>query len=488
MKICLASSEVAPFAKTGGLADVTAALARFLARHGHDVCVFLPLYRRVREGAFSLEPHGNLQHFALHMGERRLAWSLWSVRLPNSPAARNTPKIWLVDCPELFDRGGIYAGNDEDALRFAAFSRAVIEACQHMSWAPDVFHVNDWHTALLPLYLRTLYAWDKLFQRSRALLTIHNIGYQGVFGSSLLPMLGLEKDRQLFWQEELAEGRINFLKTGILHANALTTVSETYAREIQTPELGMGLESILRERRGWLFGIVNGIDDEVWNPRTDPHLPAHYDSSDLAGKSSCKEQLLTELGLSPRPRGPVLGIVSRLTVQKGFDLLPDVLPVVLQREDLRVVVLGSGEERYERYFEWLQQTFPGKVCFWRGYNDPLAHKIEAGSDLFLMPSRYEPCGLNQLYSLRYGTAPLVRHTGGLADTVVPFDAATGKGNGFVFHEFTSEALYQGLDEALRVWRDRKSWAQLVQNAMSANWSWEHQGPRYIEVYRKIAAN
>jgi len=448
--------------------------------------VFLPLYRRVREGAFSLEPHGNLQHFALQMGERRLAWSLWSVGLPKSPTPRNTPKIWLVDCPELFDRGSIYAGNDEDALRFGAFSRAVIESCQHMSWAPDVFHVNDWHTALLPLYLRTLYAWDKLFQRSRTLLTIHNIGYQGVFGSSLLPTLGLEKDRQLFWQEELAEGRINFLKTGILHANALTTVSETYAREIQTPELGMGLENLLRERREWLFGIVNGIDDEVWDPRTDPHLPAHYDTSALAGKSSCKEQLLAELGLSSRPRGPVLGIVSRLTVQKGFDLLPDVLPVVLQREDLRVVVLGSGEERYERYFEWLQQTFPGKVCFWRGYNEPLAHKIEAGSDLFLMPSRYEPCGLNQLYSLRYGTAPLVRHTGGLADTVVPFDAATRKGNGFVFHEFTSEALYECLDGALRVWRDEASWARLVQNAMSADWSWEHQGPRYIEVYRKIA--
>ena len=443
--------------------------------------VFLPLYRRLREGAFSLEPHGDLQHFALTMGERRLAWSLWSVGLPESKA-----KVWLVDCPELFDRGGIYAGNDEDALRFAAFSRAVIEACQRMGWAPDVFHVNDWHTALVPLYLRTLYAWDKLFQRSRTLLTIHNIGYQGVFASSLLRALGLEQDRQLFWQEDLAEGRINFLKTGIQYANALTTVSETYAREIQTSDLGMGLENVLRERRDWLFGIVNGIDDAEWNPRTDPHLPAHYDAGDLAGKALCKQKLLAELGLTSPPRVPLLGIVSRLTAQKGFELLPDALPVVLQREDLRLVALGSGEERYEHYFEWLQQTFPTKVRFWRGYNEPLAHRIEAGADVFLMPSRYEPCGLNQLYSMRYGTAPLVRHTGGLADTVQPFDPATGKGTGFVFHEFTSDALYQTLDWALRVWRDTKSWSKLVQNAMSADWSWEHQGPRYVELYRKIA--
>jgi len=308
-----------------------------------------------------------------------------------------------------------------------------------------------------------------------------------VFGSGLLRTLGLEQDRQLFWQEDLTEGSINFLKTGIQYASALTTVSETYAREIQTSELGMGLENVLRERRDWLFGIVNGIDDAEWNPRTDPHLPAHYDAKDLAGKATCKQKLLAELGLTAPPRVPLLGIVSRLTAQKGFELLPDALPVVLQREDLRLIALGSGEERYERYFEWLQQTFPSKVRFWRGYNEPLAHRIEAGSDVFLMPGRYEPCGLNQLYSLRYGTAPLVRRTGGLADTVQAFDPATGQGTGFVFHDFTSDALYQTIDWALRVWRDTKSWSKLVQNAMSQDWSWEHQGPRYVELYRKIAA-
>ncbi len=481
MKICLATSEVAPFAKTGGLADVSAALARHLSRAGHDVRLFLPLYRRLREGSWELEPHGDLQHFALQMGDRRLPWSLWSVRLPKSAA-----EAWLVDCPELFDRGGLYTGGEDDALRFAAFSRAVIEACQRMSWAPDVFHLNDWHTALVPLYLRTLYAWDRLFERSRTLLTIHNIGYQGVFGSSLLRTLGLEQERNHFWQEDLAAGRINFLKTGIQYANALTTVSETYAREIQTSELGLGLEGLLRERRDWLFGIVNGIDDEEWNPRTDPHLPAHYDARDLSGKAKNKELLCAELGLTSSPRVPVVGMISRLTAQKGFELLPDALPVVLQRQDLRVVVLGSGEERYESYLEWLQHTYPTKVRFWRGYNEPLAHRIEAGADVFVMPSRYEPCGLNQLYSLRYGTAPVVRRTGGLADTVQPFDPDSGRGNGFLFHDFTSDALLQALELALRVWRDERAWARLVHNAMTADWSWRHQGPRYVEIYRKIA--
>jgi starch synthase len=480
MKICLASSELTPFAKTGGLADVSAALARYLDRAGHDLRVFLPLYRRLRASGHELKPLTDLGRLELQLGGRTLSWSLSSLRLPASEV-----DVWLVDCPELFDQEGIYGGDERDALRFAGFSRMVIEACQRIGWAPDVFHVHDWHTALVPLYLRTVYAWDKLFEKSRSLLTIHNIGYQGIFGSGLLNSIDLEQERRYLWQEDLQEGRFNFLKTGILYANALTTVSNTYAHEIQTAELGMGLDGVLRERADSLVGIVNGIDTEEWDPATDSHLTHHFSSAAPAGKQRCKQDLLQELGLEHDPRVPVFACVSRLTSQKGFELLPDVLPVFLQRQDMRLVLLGSGEERYERYFEWLQSTFPDKVRFTTGYNETLAHRIEAGADLFLMPSRYEPCGLNQLYSLRYGTVPVVRRTGGLADTVKAFDPSTGQGNGFLFDAFESQALYDELQRALGIWPDAEAWKRLVRNAMAEDFSWDHQGPHYVSLYERI---
>ena len=480
MKICLASAEIAPFAKTGGLADVSAALARQLDRMGHDLRVFLPLYRRLRTGEHALQSHGDPEGMELSLGGQPVRWSLSTVRLPASDL-----DVWLVDCPALFDQEGIYGGDDRDGLRLAGFSRMVIETCQRMGWAPEIFHVHDWHTALIPLYLKTVYAWDKLFERSRSVLTIHNIGYQGTFGTDILPAIDLERDRQFLWQEDVNEGRVNFLKTGIQYANALTTVSETYAREIQTGEHGMGLEGVLRERSNWLFGIVNGIDVHEWDPANDPHLSHSYSREDLDGKLRCKQALMKELELEFDASVPVLGCISRLTPQKGFELLPDVLPIFLQRQDLRVVVLGSGAEQHERYFDWLQSTFPNKVRFWRGYNEALSHRIEAGADLFLMPSRYEPCGLNQLYSLRYGTPPLVRRTGGLADTVQRFDPSTGQGTGFVFDAFDSEALFHELDRALKIWQHPPWWKRLVQNGMAMDFSWENQAPHYVELYERV---
>ncbi|MCC7012565.1 MAG: glycogen synthase GlgA [Planctomycetes bacterium] len=479
LKVCLVSSEVAPFAKTGGLADVSAALARHLQKRKHDVRLFMPLYRRTKR-EHELTPVPELQDIAMRCGERTYYFSISTAKLPKSPF-----KVWFVRCPELYDREGIYTQDQDEHIRFALLSRAALEVCQWTQWAPDIVHANDWHTALLPLYLRTLYAWDKLFARTRTVLTIHNIGYQGIVAADKLRDLGLEAEKRFLYQEDLNEGRINFLKTGILYAHALTTVSRTYAQEIQGDEHGMGLQHLLRQRTENLFGIVNGVDYEEWNPRKDPLIPERYSERDLRGKEACKQALCEKLGIGYDARAPLIGVVSRLTAQKGFELLPDILPVLLHRADLRLVVLGNGEERYENYFNWLAGAFPKKVAFRAGFDNALAHWIEAASDMFLMPSRYEPCGLNQMYSLRYGSVPIVRRTGGLADTVAPWNAATGEGTGFLFDDFTPEALFGTLQAALELWRDEGAWQRLVQNGMAQDFSWEHQIGQYIELYQRL---
>ncbi len=479
LKIALVSSEVAPYAKTGGLADVSAALARHLHRKRHDVRLFMPLYRRVR-GQVDLEPVAVLQDIPMKMGERTYWYSISTGRL-----SKGGPQVWFVRCPELFDREGIYTQDQDEHVRFALLSRAALESCQWTQWAPDIVHCNDWHTGLIPLYLRTLYAWDKLFARTRTVLTIHNIGYQGVVGADALKELSLEGERRFLYQEDLNEGRVNFLKTGILYANALTTVSRTYAREIQGDEHGMGLQALLRQRADSLFGIVNGVDYDEWNPRKDALIPEPFHARDLRGKDLNKKALCERFNLPFDARAPLVGIVSRLTVQKGFELLPDILPVLLRKDDLRLVVLGSGDERYENYFRWLSGAFPKKVAFQSGFDNALAHLIEAGSDMFLMPSRYEPCGLNQMYSQRYGSVPVVRRTGGLADTVSPWDAAAGSGTGFLFDEFKPEALLGALERALATWRDEGAWARLVQNGMAQDFSWESRVDEYVALYHKL---
>jgi starch synthase len=480
LSICLVSSEVAPFAKTGGLADVTAALARYLSRAGHDVRTFLPLYKRIEQGKYELSPIPELQNLSMQVGARRIAYSIWS-----APMEKSDARLHLVRCPELYGREGIYANDGDEHVRFAFLSRAAIEACQHMRWAPDVFHVNDWHTALVPLYLRTIYAWDKLFEKSRTLLTLHNNAYQGVFPTSVVAELNLENETRYLHQEDWNAGRISFLKTGILYATALSTVSRTYASEIQGEELGMGLADMLRQRNDHLFGILNGVDTQEWNPATDALIPHHFSAKNLAGKARMESALLQKAGLPPAQGAPVIGIVSRLTAQKGFDLLHDAMAVFLQREDLRLVVLGSGEERYEQWFEWLVKNFPRKVAYNKGYDNELAHWIEAGSDIFLMPSRYEPCGLNQMYSLAYGTVPVVRKTGGLADSVVQWNPQTGQGTGFLFDTYDSQAFFEALQRALRAYRDADQWTRLVQNGMAQDFSWEKQISQYVDLYRRL---
>ena len=480
LKILLVASEIAPFAKTGGLADVSAAIPRFLQRAGHDVRVLMPLYRSVATGGWDLVEHDRLRGMTLEFGKRSLEFSVRTARLPQS-----TLDVMFLDCPELYGRDEIYSSDPDEHLRFGLLSRACFAVCQWLGWAPDVVHCNDWHTGLAPIYLKAAYAWDELFADTKSVLTIHNIAYQGVFDVSATEDLGFGDDKELLHQEDLQGGVVNFLKTGILYADALTTVSQTYASEIQTEEHGMGLERLLRARSESLVGIVNGVDYGEWNPATDALLKHVYTADSLIGKEENKRALLNEFSLSFDPDAPVFGVVSRMTAQKGFDLLPDILPVLLREQDMRLVVIGSGEERYERYFQWLRDTFPEKVAVYRGYSERLAHWIEAGSDVFLMPSRYEPCGLNQMYSLKYGTVPIVRRTGGLADTVEDYDPITGEGTGFVFDEFAPEALLHAIRRALHAYSDRFTWQRLMANGMSRDYSWDRQGQLYVELYRTV---
>ncbi len=474
------SSEAVPFAKTGGLADVASALSTSLARGGHDVRLFLPLYQRVQEAGFPFERVEALTDIEVTAGSRSYVFTAFQSRLPRSETS-----AYLLHCNDLYGRDGLYTSDDDEHLRFGLFTRAVLECCQRMEFAPDVFHLNDWHTALLPLYLKGPYAWDELFASSKTLLTIHNIGYQGLFPIEAVADLGLDDVRKHLYQEDVADGVLSFLKTGILYADLLSTVSETYALEIQTETFGMGLHELLAGRSGSLVGIVNGVDYDEWSPEKDEKIPFHFSRDDLTGKEQNKRALLDDLRLPFDRDVPVMGVVSRMATQKGFDLMFEVLPRILAERDLRLCVLGSGEERYERFFQWLASEFPTKVGYDTAFNDRLAHMIEAGSDLFLMPSRYEPCGLNQMYSLRYGTVPIVRKTGGLADTVTQFDPETGEGTGFVFEDYSPEGLRWALELALSLWPNREAWARLVQNGMSRDFSWDHQAERYVKVYREL---
>jgi starch synthase len=366
------------------------------------------------------------------------------------------------------------------------FSRAALEICQLLQWAPEIIHCHDWQTALIPLYLRTLYAWDRLFEKTRTLFTIHNLGYQGVFSSQILADLGLAEQAGLLYQEDLRAGTINFLKTGLLYAGMLSTVSPTYAREIQTEAHGFGLHPILSARWESLVGILNGVDYHEWDPATDTKIAANYTRKSLPEKAGNKAALLQGMGLPFDAEAPVFGIVSRLAHQKGFELIGEAMPAILGRHPARLVVLGSGEAQYEEMFTWLQRSFPQQVAFYRGYNDGLSHLIEAGSDMFLMPSRYEPCGLNQMYSLRYGTIPIVRNTGGLADTVRLYEPVSGEGTGFVFDHFTADGLRWAMEFALSVWPDKKAWRKLQRAGMACDYSWEHQSKLYVELYRRMA--
>lgn len=480
LKICLASSELAPLAKTGGLADVNSALSAYLHQHGHDIRVLLPYYSMLNDAGLDVEPIPALQNLTVRIGSRYIAYSIDQGTLQS-----NGLPVYLLRCPEFYDRQGFYTSAADEHLRFILLSRVAIEMCQHMRFAPDIFHCHDWHTALIPLFLRTIYSWDKLFANSRSVLTIHNIGYQGVYGADIIDDLNLGPGEYFLHQEDLAQGRINFLKTGLLLADLLTTVSPTYAREIQGPDYGMWLDGILRGRSDSLVGILNGVDYDEWNPETDTLIPKNYTSRALSGKSVCKQALMNEMGLTGDRDQPLIGVVTRLVAQKGVDLMERVLPGLLAERDFSLAVLGSGELQYEAFFESLQRALPDRVGFYRGYNNELAHCIEAGSDMFLMPSAYEPCGLNQMYSLRYGTIPIVRETGGLADSVQQIDAARKRGTGVLFRDYDKTGLSWAINRALDLFENKPLWRRVMRNGMAMDFSWEQQGAKYVDVFREL---
>jgi starch synthase len=485
MQIVFAASECAPWARTGGLGEVVGALSRQIAGLGHNATVYLPYYRQVRERlvrdeAPELEvaipsltiPFGYYNRFASIL----------------NGGVHDGVQIYFVDCPEMFDRESLYAvpsGEYADNWeRFGLFCRAVLEATKQLG-VPDVFHVHDWQAGLIPVYLKTVYANDPALRNRATVLTIHNAGYQGLYPPQTTEKLLFPWE--IFTMDRVEHyDKFNFLKGGIVYSDLLTTVSPRYAQEIQTTEFGEGLEGALRKRAADLMGILNGVDYAQWNPAADGNIAAHYSPENLAGKAECRRDLLHAFGAGTvNESTAVLGMVTRLATQKGIDLVEQISGELLH-ENVVLVALGTGEAYYENLFRSLAAHYSGRVMVKIAYDDMLAHKVEAGSDMFLMPSHYEPCGLNQFYSLKYGTVPVVRGTGGLEDTVEEWDPATRKGTGFKFHGYKPEDFLAAIRRGLTAFEEKDSWHHLMRNGMAQDYSWGRSAAEYVEVYERVA--
>jgi starch synthase len=485
MNVVVIASEAYPFAMTGGLADVAGSLPRALERIGHRPTLILPCYRHVWKSG--PPPKATGVAVRVPVGPKVVEGHLRLSYLPGSNV-----DVYLIDRPEYFGRDDLYGPDGgeypDNCERFVFFQRAALEAIHRLNLRPDVIHCNDWQTGLIPVYLDQYYKGHPGFEQVGSLMTIHNPAYQGAFRSEDMALTGL--DRGLYnWRQLECNGRLNFLKAGLTFADLLSTVSPTYARQIQAPEYGFGLDGVLRARSPDLYGIVNGIDRRVWDPGTDPALRRRYDLATVfEGKAACKADLQRRSGLPERPEVPLFGQIGRLDPQKGWDLTADVADDLL-RGDVQLVVLGEGQARLHRRLGELAQRHPGKVRVHRGYSNPLAHQIEAGADFFLMPSLFEPCGLNQLYSQAYGTVPIVHATGGLADTVVdatPQALADGTATGFAFREPTARSFRSALERALALWADRTAWARVVRTGMRCDWSWDRSARAYAQLYTEIA--
>jgi starch synthase len=480
MHIVFAASECAPWAKTGGLADVVSALPKALAKLGHRTGVFFPYYRQVAKAV--PDPPVVLPSVTIPFPSYNRF-----VRILDGGVAEGV-QTYFVDCPELFDRESFYgtpSGDYSDnAERFGLLSRAIIEASKIIG-VPDVFHVHDWQTAMLPVMLRSIYYFDPVLRHVPAVLTIHNAGYQGWFPPQTIEKLLLPWD--MFTKDKLEHyDTLDFLKGGVVYSDAITTVSRKYAEEIQTPEFGTGLDGILRQRSGDLFGILNGIDYEEWNPATDPHIAAHYSAENLAGKKECRRDLLHAYGLEGiSDETAIIGVVSRFATQKGIDFIVDIMDRLVQ-EDIVLVMLGNGEDYYERLLVEMANRHPNKIRVQVKFDDVMAHKIEAGADIFLMPSRYEPGGLGQIHSLKYGTIPVVRATGGLDDTID--EQANGGGNGFKFWGYSPSALLDAVQRALGTFRNKDEWKQMMQRGMAQDFSWDKPASEYVRVYERVIQN
>ncbi|KAA3616212.1 MAG: glycogen synthase GlgA [Calditrichaeota bacterium] len=478
MKICFVSSECVPYAKTGGLADVSGALPKALAESGMEVKTFLPLYSSIQTEDYDLKPDISNQGIRIHMGRLSHDFNAWKGHLPNSKA-----EVYFIDCPTFYHRGELYTNQLDEAERFIFFQQAVLRILQNEHWAPDIIHCNDWQTALIPALLKMSYKWDALFKNTKSLLSIHNIGYQGRFSRDSIYGAGLPYKYYYPGGPFEFYDSFCFLKTGIMFADKISTVSQTYAKEIQTPEFGAALEGVLHDRKKDLLGILNGIDSSVWNPLSDKHIPQNYSFDSFLKKKKNKQALLDAFALPFDTKTPTIGIVSRLAIQKGFDIFKPVLEKIL-RNDVQFVILGTGEPEYEEFLQNMALKYPGKIAVTIGFNEGLAHQITAGADMFLMPSQYEPCGLNQMYSLNYGTVPIVRQTGGLADTVTDFTQFPTKGNGITFSEYTSDELFQAVERALKLFKNKQNWKKMVSRGMGEDFSWKASAAKYIKLYQQ----
>ena len=481
MKVWFLAPEVAPFAKTGGLADVAGSLPCALKKLGVEVRVGLPFYRTVKKGGFATRkaPEGL---------EVRLA----NTQLRGSVLETVTPEgvpVYLFQQDELFDRPNLYGtaeGDYPDNLeRYAYFSRAALLFAKKAGFHFDVVHCHDWQTGLIPAYLKTVYGADPVFSRVASVFTVHNMGYQGLFPADKLASCGLAAS-QFHPQGIEYWGNISLLKAGLVYSDAITTVSPTYSQEIQTPEFGLGMDSILRERSEDLHGILNGADYSAWDPATDPHISAHYTVGNIKGKRTCKAALAHEMGLDKHLLDrPLLAVISRLTAQKGHDLLVQIVEDVSEL-DAGLVILGTGEDKYQKALEEIGHKYHKRVAVRFGFDESLAHRIMAGADMLLAPSRYEPCGLTQIYALKYGAVPIVRATGGLDDTIQQFDPHPGTGTGYKFVEYEPRAFLDQIKQAVKTYDDKGAWEKVVQNGMRADFSWEESAREYVLLYEKIA--
>lgn len=484
LSILMVSAEAHPLAKVGGLADVLGALPKALVGLGHEVKVALPYYKAIRQKQVKTRPVAGLGPLEVSLGRRSRQASLHTATLPGTEV-----EVLLVENDDLFGRDGIYndpaTGKDypDGAERFIFFSKAVLQALGSLRWRPDVIHCHDYQTGLIPAWLKTSDAGDRGPRDFGTVYTIHNLAYQGVYPLESAGLAGLPPDLVRPMGPLEFYGKLNMMKAGIVFSDVITTVSPTYAREIQTAEYGDGLDGVLRSRSADVVGILNGVDYEVWDPSVDPLLPHNYDVRDLSGKEACKRELCRRLGLKPQGGGALVGMVSRMVDQKGFDILLEGMDA-LAGLGISLAVLGTGDRKHSDALAAYARRFPGRISVTVGFDEGLAHLIEAGCDIFLMPSKYEPCGLNQMYSMRYGTIPVVRKTGGLADSVRDFDegeAATG----FVFAEYSARALVSAMERAVKAFARKDRWNALLARAMSEDFSWGRSARTYQEVYSSM---
>lgn len=485
LRILEVASEAAPFVRTGGLGDVLGALPKAFARQGHEVKVFLPRYSVLELGAHQLAP--TEWTAPLSIGNKQTVCSAQMLRDP-----RTKIEHYFVVNDYYFARPGLYVDdvtkkdyvdNDE---RFISFNRGVLELIKRMGWKPDIIHVHDWQGALIPVYLKTIYSHDSLLGGIPTVLTIHNLGYQGVFPGPKFKNLGLPESMfyAMSGQFEFF-GKVNFLKAGLIMTDHLTTVSPRYAQEIQSgEEFGCGLEGVLKLRSAALTGILNGVDYTIWSPSRDKVVPYHYTTANLSGKRKNKVELVAEAKLPFREKAPLIGMISRLTDQKGWDLIAEAADELFDL-NIQMILLGNGEPKYHAMMERIEKKYPDKVRAYLRFDDSLAHRIEAASDIFLMPSRWEPCGLNQMYSLKYGTVPVVREVGGLADTVRDYDPVTSRGTGFVFKEYTAEALLEAVTRAVECFAHKRVWTKIVKAGMLQDFSWENSAKEYLRLFERM---